>query len=132
MKKYFTIFTLLLVTEIAIAVFHFHNWIRYYLGDVLVIPLLYCLVRMVSKLSVKAATIIVLCIAFISEILQYLQIDKFLKIKNEIILILIGTSFSYIDLIAYALGIIPIYFIEKFRTQKKTIKPIKTITDENN
>jgi len=116
MKKYFTIFSLLFITEIAIAIFHFHNWIRYYLGDLLVIPLLYCFIRMISKLSVKAATILVMCIAFTSEILQYFQIDKVLKIKNEIVLILIGTSFSFIDLIAYALGIIPIYFIEKFRT----------------
>lgn len=118
MKKYATICTLLLVTEIAIAVFHFHNWIRWYLGDLLVIPLLYCFVRMVSKLSVKAATIVVMGIAFTSEILQFLQIDKLLKIKNEFILILIGTSFSFIDLIAYVLGLIPIYLIEKFRTHE--------------
>jgi hypothetical protein len=54
-------------------------------------------------------------IAFTAEIAQLLQIHKLLNIKHELILVLMGTSFSFLDLIAYTLGLIPIYFIEKFR-----------------
>ena len=119
MKKYATFFTLILVTEIAIAIFHFHKWIRGFVGDLLVIPLLYCFVRIVSRLSVKSATILVMCIAFTSEILQLFHLDKLLNIKQEWIIILIGNTFDAFDLIAFALGIIPIYLIEKFRTYAK-------------
>ena len=119
MKKYFTIFTLILVTEMAIAIFHIHKWIRGFVGDLLVIPLLYCFVRMVSNLSVKSATILVMCIAFTSEIVQLFHLDKLLNIKQEWVIILIGNTFDIFDLLAFTLGIIPIYFIEKLRSHEE-------------
>ena len=115
MKKYSTIFILLFVTEIAIAVFHFHQWIRYYLGDLLIIPLLYCFIRMVTKFSIKATVILVMFIAFASEISQYYKLNEHLNITNKWLLLLIGNSFSIIDIYAYILGLIPIYLIKKYR-----------------
>jgi nicotinamide riboside transporter PnuC len=70
---------------------------------------------MVSKLSVKWAILLVMGVAFTAEIAQLLQMHKLLNIKQELTLVLMGTSFSFIDLIAYTSGIIPIYFIEKLR-----------------
>lgn len=118
MKKYSIIFLLLLVTEIAIGLFHFHKWIRYYLGDLLIIPLLYCLVRMTTTLSKKISVAFVLLIAFASEISQFFKLNEFLNITNKVLLLLIGNSYDIKDIIAYILGVIPIYLIEKHITDE--------------
>ena len=118
MKKYSTIFILILVTEIAIAVFHFHKWIRYYVGDLLIIPLLYCLVRMITKLSKMKAALLVLAIAIASEISQYYKLNEFLNINNKALLLFIGNSYDIIDILAYILGIFTIILIEKYRSNE--------------
>ncbi len=113
MKRYFTIFTLLLITEVAIAIFHFHRFVRGFLGDVLVIPLLYSLLRGSTKLSVKKAAITVLFVAFTIEFLQYFTIAEILGIQSKILKTMLGTSFDPWDLLAYTLGFILILLFEK-------------------
>jgi len=114
MKRYTIIFLLLLVTEVAIALFHFHKFVRGFIGDVLVIPLLFTLLKAVTKLSTKAALAIVLLLAFGIEILQYFKITEILNIHNLAFRTLIGTSFDWWDLLAYCFGIVPVLLIEKF------------------
>lgn len=118
MKKYSSIFILLLVTEITIAVFHIHKWIRGFVGDVLVIPLLYCFIRMFTKLSQKATIIIVMLFAFITEILQLSTMHDQFKFGKEFLIIVTGNTFDPLDLVAYTLGLIPIYLIEKYRNNE--------------
>lgn len=114
MKQYTIIFLLLLVTEIAIAIFHFHKFVRGFVGDILVIPLLFTLLKAVTKLSTKAALLIVLLLAFCIEILQYFKITEILNIKNQAFTTIIGTSFDWWDLLAYCFGILPVLLTEKF------------------
>ncbi len=116
MKKYFTIFILLLVTEIAIAYFQFSQFVRGFIGDVLAIPLLYTFVRMISKIPGKKALFLVLLIAFIIEILQLFSIAERLQIENPILQILLGNTFDVWDLVAYVFGMLVVLFIEKLRT----------------
>jgi hypothetical protein len=120
MKKYSTLFILLLVTEITIALFHFHKWIRGFLGDVLVIPLLYCFIRMVSKLSKRSAIILVILMAFTSEISQYFKIGDYFNSTQKWLIACIGNTFDLLDILAYTLGLIPIYLIEKYRQHEST------------
>ena len=115
MKRYFTIFILLLVTEVAIAIFHFHKFVRGFLGDVLVVPLLYALIRSCTKLSGKQTLILVLGFAFSIEILQLFSIADLFGINNKVARILIGNTFDGWDLLAYWFGILPVLFIEKYR-----------------
>ena len=116
MKRYFTIFILLLVTEIAIAYFQFTQFVRGFIGDVLVIPLLYSFVRMISKIPGKKAVFLVLLIALLIEILQLFSIAERLEIENPILKILLGNTFDGWDLVAYLLGALVALFIEKIRS----------------
>jgi len=115
MKKYFTIFILLLVTELAIAYFQFSQFIRGFIGDVLVIPLLYSFVRMISKVPGKRALFLVLSVAFVIEMLQLLSITEWLQIENPILQIALGSTFDGWDLVAYLFGALVVLFIEKLR-----------------
>ncbi len=114
MKKYFFVFLSLLVVEIAIAVFHFHDFIRGFVGDLLVVPLVYFFQRSITNLSLKKALLVTLSIAFLVEILQGFSIMESLGIQSRLLQIVLGSTFDPWDLAAYVLGIIPILYIEKF------------------
>ena len=113
----------LLAAEIAIA-FYASGWIRNYLGDVLVVIFLYALYRAVfidhpSKWFILPT--VILLIAFGVEFLQYLGICNRLGIHNRYALILLGASFSVVDLVCYAVGCIPCYLVE-YMTKKRGLR----------
>jgi hypothetical protein len=102
---YLVAFLLILCTEIFIGAFVRDNFVRPYLGDVLVVVLIYCAVRVVFPKGVKLLPIYVFAFALIVEGLQLIRIVDLLGIpRDSIVAILIGTSFSFIDIICYALG----------------------------
>ncbi len=112
---------LLLITEVLIGVYA-SGWVRSYLGDVLVVILLYTLYRAVfierpARWFVLPS--IILLIAFGVEFLQLWGICDRLGIQNRFMRILLGTSFSAVDLVCYAIGCIPCYLAEFFTKKKK-------------
>jgi hypothetical protein len=112
-KRYFIPFLLVLVAEIAIAVFHFHRFVRGFLGDILAIPLLYYLLRAFASISHKRALILVLATAFVIEGLQWINFAEISGITSGFWLILLGNTFDWKDLIAYGLGGLIIHLIHK-------------------
>jgi len=115
MKHYLMVFILLLLVEISIAYFHFHDFVRGFLGDVLVIPLLYVLGRLCTHYSGKKVLTGVLVFAFFIELVQLFPIAELIPINNNIFQIIIGNTFDGWDLVAYWLGIIPVLLIEKYK-----------------
>ncbi|MFC7358318.1 DUF2809 domain-containing protein [Jejudonia soesokkakensis] len=115
MKRNLILFVLLLIAEIAIALFHFHKFVRGFIGDVLVIPLLYYFLKLLTKFSTLKTLVIVLLIAFSIEFLQLFPISETLEINNNIINIIIGTTFDPKDLLAYFIGGIGVFTIENFK-----------------
>ena len=117
MKKrliYFIASIALLIIEILIGLYA-HGWIRNYLGDVLVVILLYTLFRTVSpewpgKWYILPTVILVF--AFGVEFLQLWGFCDRFGITNRLLRIIIGTGFSLIDLLCYAVGILPCYVTE--------------------
>lgn len=111
---------LLLGIEILIGLFG-QGWVRIYLGDVLVVILLYTIVRTVipnKKLPRFIIPSAILVFAFIVEFLQLWGFCDRFGITNELLRIIIGTGFSTVDLICYLIGIIPCYVAE-FVIRKK-------------
>lgn len=97
------------------------GWVRSYLGDVLVVVLLYTLFRTISVNKPSRWFVLPTAILIFSFIVEFLQLwgicDRF-GITNNLLRIIIGTGFSYIDLICYAAGIIPCYVIEFLRSRR--------------
>lgn len=97
---------LLFSIELGIGFFVHDRWIRPFLGDVLVVILLYCTLRAFFRISTGLAAGLVLAFAFCVEGLQYLKIVNLLGLQNYAwARIVIGTTFAWSDLLAYLLGI---------------------------
>ena len=110
---YYIGFLGLLVIEILIARFVNDDFVRPYLGDFLVVILIYCFLMAVSRLSVLKGLLTVLIFSFAVEFFQLVNIVKVLQYQPpKIVMIMLGTSFSVWDLIAYVLGLATCFLIE--------------------
>lgn len=118
-KRYFIFTVLLFIIEVFIALFFKDRIIRPYVGDFLVVILLYCFLKSFFKISVLKAALAVLLFAYLIEFLQYLNIVKYLGLeKSRLANIIIGNSFEWIDMLAYTLGTIVIIIVERKRQTK--------------
>lgn len=112
-KKYFLLTILIFAIEVFIALYVHDTIIRPYIGDVLVVILIYCFVKSFLKLPVLPAAVFVLLFSFGVEFLQYLNIVEKLGLQNsKIARTVIGTSFAWIDLVCYIAGIIIVLIAE--------------------
>ena len=118
-KKYFGLTFLIFAIEVLIALFVHDTIIRPYIGDVLVVILIYCFIKSFLKLPVLTVALFVLLFSFSVEFLQYLNIVEKLGLQNsKIARTVIGTSFAWIDLGCYIAGIIIVLIAEKGYAKK--------------
>jgi hypothetical protein len=111
---YFILAVILFVVEVLIALFVHDHFIRPYVGDVLVVILIYCFVKSFLNTPVLPTALSVLIFSFLIEGLQFVNIVERLGLRDSVILsTVIGTSFAWIDVIAYIAGIATVLFIEK-------------------
>lgn len=114
-KNYFVFFILIFTIETLIAIYVHDNFVRPYIGDVLVVILIYCFVKSFLKLPVVTTALAVLIFAFIIEFLQFLNIVEKLHLeKSKIARTVIGTSFSWMDILMYVVGIAIVIAVEKY------------------
>src|ERR1700731_187845 len=105
-KTYFLLALLLLLTEVYIGCYMHDSIIRPYGGDFLVVILLYCLVKSFFNFPVLLTAVWVLVFAYIVEVSQYYHLVNLLGLQDfKLAKILLGTSFSFIDMLTYTLGI---------------------------
>ena len=111
-KRYLFLSFLLLVLELIIA--QTGGFIRHTFGDFLAVILLYCLIKSIFQMTASLAIIISLSIAFGIELLQLTSLSEH-AIFNRIpaLKLILGSTFSWGDLIAYTLGAAITLFIEK-------------------
>lgn len=105
---------LLLLTEILIGKYA-RGFVRNSLGDVLVVILLWAIWRTAAPQKPKNGILLPLCIlafAFCVELLQLWGFCDRLHITNRLLRIIIGTGFSFSDLVCYAAGILPCIGLE--------------------
>ena len=115
---YFTGFIFLLVLEVLIAARVQDDFVRPYLGDYLVVILLYCLLMAAIRFSVLQGLIAVLIFSFSVEFFQLINIVKVLQYQPpKMIMIVLGSSFSIWDLLAYSLGLVTCLLIELYRNR---------------
>ncbi len=116
---YAVMFFGLLLTEIIIALFIKDNFIRPYIGDLLVTVLICSFCRIFIPKKVAALPIYVFAFSIIVEFAQHIDIVKILGLQNiRFLSILIGRSFSMVDILCYALGCLVFFIIDKFLIKK--------------
>lgn len=96
---------ILLIIEILIALFVHDKFIRPYVGDVLVVIVIYTFVRIIIPERCKWLPLYIFIFAVMVEVLQYFKIVELLGLKNNRFLaVLIGTMFDVKDIICYGVG----------------------------
>ncbi len=118
-KKYFASAILLFFVEVVIALFIHDKFIRPYVGDVLVVILIYCALKSVFAVSKLKTALGVLLFAFAVETSQYLGLIFTLGWEHSALAsAIIGTSFAWEDIWAYIIGFLSIVFAEKYLNAK--------------
>jgi hypothetical protein len=113
-KRYFFLTLLLLITEVLIALYVKSGFIRHYLGDFLVVILIYCFIISFFKIRIIHAAIGVLLFAYFIELLQYLNFVNLISLEdNEIANVVLGNYFDWGDMLSYTLGIVSVLLVEK-------------------
>lgn len=127
-KRYLYAAILLFFIEIYIALNVKDDFIRPYLGDFLVVLLIYCTLKAFVRMSSFKAVIAVLLFSYLVELSQFFNLANRLGLgDNTIALMLMGNSFSWSDLVAYTAAGIFILALESVMkgSFKKTVKHIK-------
>lgn len=112
-KRYLATFFILLTIEVFIALFVHDNFIRPYIGDVLVVIVIYTFIRGIIRRKVKNLPIYIFLFGVLVEVLQYFRIVEILHLQNNrFFTILIGTSFDVKDIMCYFVGTLILIFWE--------------------
>jgi integral membrane sensor domain MASE1 len=124
-KKYLFLAICLFIVEVLIVLYVHDRIIRPYVGDYLVVILLFCAVRTFVDVSVLKATATVLLFSYLIEVLQYFHLVRLLGLQhNRFAQVVLGSSFEWIDLLAYTLGattVIIVGILRKYRAHNEAL-----------
>jgi len=116
MKKrwgYLIAFFVLLAIEICIALFVRDNFVRPYVGDMLVTVLLCCLARAAAPKVSPALPVFLFAAAV--EGLQWLGLTEMLGLQDTALGIILGSTFDWRDILCYGLGCLLFAGVELLR-----------------
>ncbi|PJJ84568.1 ribosomal maturation YjgA family protein [Mucilaginibacter auburnensis] len=126
--RYFLLSVILFLTEAYIATYVHDAFIRPFFGDLLVVILIYCAVKAFINMPVVKVTLLVLAFAYSIELSQYFHIVQTLGLEHsKIATTIIGSYFSFIDILMYTAGAVAIIATEK--TAQK-LKRHETVTEQ--
>lgn len=118
--KYLTLAALLFAAEVGIALFVKDAFVRPFVGDVLVVLLIYCFWRAFWQIDYRRAALAVFLLACLIEILQYFDYVRRLGLENNRILsTVMGRTFEWMDFIAYLAGFLLILLAENFFNKRR-------------
>ena len=116
---YLLIFCGLLAVEVGIALLINDSFVRPYVGDMLVTLLLCCLCRVIVPCKVRLLPLYVFIFAACVEIGQYFDLVALLGLNdNRIISIALGRTFSWMDLVCYAVGCLAAFLLDQIIIKK--------------
>ncbi|MGI9525806.1 MAG: DUF2809 domain-containing protein [Weeksellaceae bacterium] len=114
-RGYFVLSIVIFVIEVIIALYMKDDFIRPYVGDILVVILIYSFVKTFLKAPVLAVAKGVLIFCFMVEFLQLIKLIDILGLGHlKWARIIIGTSFSWRDFVCYIIGFIIILLGEQY------------------
>ena len=110
---------ILIAVEVLIALFVHDNFVRPYIGDVIVVVVVYCFARIIIPEKVHLLPLYVFLFAVMVEVLQYFHIVDLLGLGNSTFFrVLIGGVFDWKDILCYGVGCILLGAFELFRFRR--------------
>lgn len=111
---YVAIFCSLLIVELCIALFVHDAFVRPYVGDMLVTLLLCCMCRVILPDKIRLLPVFVFLFAACVEIAQYFDVVALMGLTNNRFLsIALGRTFSWMDLVCYAIGCVAAFGLDE-------------------
>lgn len=112
-KNYLFATLLLFAVEVCIALFVRDKFVRPYVGDFLVVILIYCFLKIFWQARPWVVGLFVFLFAVGVEVGQHFQLVNRLGLgDSEVARTVIGTGFDWGDMLAYALGIVTVLVFE--------------------
>ncbi|HEX8738128.1 MAG TPA: DUF2809 domain-containing protein [Pyrinomonadaceae bacterium] len=119
--KYLLLAAFLFAVEVGIALFIKDAVVRPFVGDALVVILIYCFFRIFFRVAYRKAALAVFAFAGLIEILQYFDYVARLGLENNRVLsVMLGRTFEWMDFVAYLAGFLFIILIESFFERKNS------------
>jgi Protein of unknown function (DUF2809) len=110
-------FLLLLAIEIFIAKFVHDRFIRPFVGDVLVVVLIYFFLKTFIQTNNRFLLLGVWVFACAVEVLQSFHLVNMLGLQNnKLMVIILGATFDWYDLLAYSIGI---FLLQLYESESK-------------
>ena len=109
--KYFIGFIIIFLIEVFIAVHVHDNFIRPYIGDILIIICIYLFAKTIFLNKLKYLSLYILILAIVVEVMQYFNLAN----NNRVMKIILGSTFDIKDIVCYVIGYIIIVLTEKIR-----------------
>lgn len=117
--KYLLLAVILFAVEVCIALFVKDAIVRPFVGDALVVILIYCFLRIFSDVTNWKLALGVLVFASLIEILQHFDYVARLGLENNRVLsVMMGRTFEWMDFVAYLAGFLFIILIDLFYRRK--------------
>jgi hypothetical protein len=118
--KYLLPAVILFFVELVIAFFVHDTIVRPFIGDFLVVVLMYCFLKSFFQLPVYAAAGSVLLFAYLIEILQYFKLIYRLGWQDSLMAhLILGSKFHWVDMLMYTAGILLVIFAESVYKPKR-------------
>lgn len=115
--SYFLAFCVLLIIEVGIALYVDDQIIRPFIGDLIVVILMYCFVRAFTKLPYLKVIIGVLLFAYLVEALQATSFIDWAGLSDhKMAKIILGSTFDWKDVLAYTVGAVLILIFKRCKT----------------
>jgi hypothetical protein len=122
-RGYFLLSIILFAIEVYIGTYMHDAIIRPYGGDFLVVMLIYCFTKSFFNTPPVITACWVLVFAYVVEISQYFHLVTLLGWEHsKTARIIMGTSFSFTDLLTYTLGIGTVLLLEKLLHHEHSTK----------
>ena len=112
--KYLAAFAVIFLIEAAIALWVHDRFVRPYIGDALVVVLVYCFVRIIIPAGVRHLVLYVFLFAVCVEFLQYFHLVELLGLQGcRVARIILGSVFDWKDIACYAAGCVGLWGYER-------------------
>lgn len=102
--SFLILFILLFAVEALIAVYVHDDFVRPYVGDMIVTVVVWSFARTIFPDKFKLMSLYVMIFAILVEVGQYFNYVELLGVTNPILVTMMGTSFAWADIACYAVG----------------------------
>lgn len=116
---FLAVFVFLFIVEVLIALYVHDDFVRPYVGDMIVTVVVWSFSRIFFPEKIKLMSLYVMIFATLIEIGQYFNYVDVLGITNPVLVTMMGTSFAWADIACYAVGCVVAAVADYFQFRKK-------------